>query len=484
MNAYASLARSARMVHALRPWVLYPCMVALALTAGAMLIWPPRSPHPLAFGFFAAACWALVGSRLLLVQRVLRHSRVPDAGRSVGIALALLAVPTVALPALVLAITHGLTLASLALLLLLLLCSVAGLLWALGPWLVAVIIMFTFYAVMLVSSLPALAWLRLPRDTRGPALLLLALALAGYLMWLWRAWLDRDPADYRVLSVPWVMRQGDQPGLDGLVSAFAVRRRLQSRDGRSAEGRRMLPLDCRKPAIVIRCCLGRPYIFVSRRELHTTIAVLLLFGLSGALGGWLLHWSAPGMVLALGGMAMMMLPLLLATGMLSLRLKAYPDFLTELALLPGLGSAAEARRHVLHAMLGRGQRRFALMAFSVMLLAFALGAPPTLLMLMLALTVLAFVGNIAAILDTWAMRPAPSLLRRTVLPLGWFALIALVVFTGLFVIGGNTGAGSGLNRMIVLVLSIGWALAIPALLTRLVIDWHRFQRRPHPFVQR
>ena len=482
MNAYASVARSARMVDALRPWVLYPCMVLLALTAGGVLLLP-HSPHVLPFGFIGAVCWALVGSRLLLVQRVLRHSRVPDAGRSVGIALALLAVPTVALPVLVLTITHGLTVASLALLLLLL-CSGAGLLWALAPALVAVVIMFTFYAVMLVSSLPTLAWLRLPHDTRGPALLLLALALAGYVSWLWRAWLDRDPADYRVLSVPWVMRQGDQPGFDGLVSAFAVRRRLQSRDGRSAEGRRMLPLDCRKPAIVIRCCLGRPYIFVSRRELHTTIAVLLLFGLSGALGGWLLHWSAPGMVLALGGMAMMMLPLLLATGMLSLRLKAYPDFLTELALLPGLGSAAEARRHVLHAMLGRGQRRFALMAFSVMLLAFALGAPPTLLMLMLALTVLAFVGNIAAILDTWALRPAPSLLRRTVLPLGWFALIALVVSTGLFVIGGNTGASSGLNRMIVLVLSIGWALAIPALLTRLVIDWRRFQHRPHPFVQR
>ncbi len=480
MNAYASLARSARMVDALRPWVLYPCMVLLALAAGGVLLLP-HGPHVLPFGFIGAVCWALVGSRLLLVQRVLRHSRVPDARRNVGIALALLAVPTVALPALVLAITHGLTVASLALLLL---CNGAGLLWALGPMPVAIAVPLTPSAVMLVSSLPALAWLRLSGTMQGPALLALTLALAGYLMWLWRAWLDRDPADYRVLSVPWVMRQGDQPGFDGLVSAFAVRRRLQSRDGRSAEGRRMLPLDCRKPAIVIRCCLGRPYIFVSRRELHTTIAVLLLFGLSGALGGWLLHWSAPGMVLALGGMAMMMLPLLLATGMLSLRLKAYPDFLTELALLPGLGSAAEARRHVLHAMLGRGQRRFALMAFSVMLLAFALGAPPTLLMLMLALTVLAFVGNIAAILDTWAMRPAPSLLRRTVLPLGWFALIALVVFTGLFVIGGNTGAGSGLNRMIVLVLSIGWALAIPALLTRLVIDWHRFQRRPHPFVQR
>ena len=479
MNAYASLARSARLVHALRPWVLYPCMVLLALIAGVMLLMPPHSPH--AFGFLAAVCWALVGSRLLLVQRVLRHTRVPDAGRSVGIALALLAVPTVALPALVLAITHGLTVASLALLLL---CNVAGLLWALGPWLVVIAVPLTPGAVVLVSSLPALTWLRLPGSMQGPALLALALTLAVYVSWLWRAWLDRDPADCRVLSVPWVMRQGDQPGFDGLASAVAVRRTLQGRDGRSAEGRRMLPLDCRKPAIVIRCFLGRPYAFVSRRELHATVAAYLLLGLGGVLGGWLLHWSVPGMVLAAGGMAMMLLPLPVATGMLSLRLKAYPDFLTELALLPGLGTAAEARRHVLRAMLENDQRRYTLMTLAAILLAFALGSPPTLLALMLALTVLAFVGNIAAILDTWALRPDPSPLRRALLPFGWFALIALVVITGLFVIGGNADAGSGLNRAIILMLVIGWAIAIAALSARLALDWRRFRRRPHPFLQR
>ena len=245
----------------------------------------------------------------------------------------------------------------------------------------------------------------------------------------------------------------------------------------------MLPLDCRKPAIVIRCCLGRPYAFVSRRELHTTIAVLLLFGLGSALGGWLLHWSVPGMMLAAGGMAML-LPLLVTTGMLSLRLKAYPDFLTELALLPGLGTAAEARRHVLRAMLENDQRRYTLMTLAAILLAFALGSPPTLLALMLALTVLAFVGNLAAILDTWALRPDPSPLRRALLPFGWFALIALVVITCLFVIGRNADAGSGLNRTIILVLVIGWAIAIPALLTRLALDWRRFRRLPHPFLQR
>ena len=479
MNAYARLVRSARMVHALRPWVLYPCLVLLTLIASAMLLMPPHSPH--AFGFIAAVCWALVGSRLLLVQRTLRHAQVPDSGRSVSIALALLAMPTVALPVLVLAITHGLTIASLALLLL---CNVAGLLWALGPWPVAIAVPLTPGTMQLVSSLPALAWLRLPGSMQGPALLALALTLAVYVPWLWRAWLDRDPADYRALSVPWVMRQGDQPGFVGLASAVAIRRRMQNRDGRSAEARRRLPLDCRKPAIMIRSCLGRPYSFVSRRELHTTVAVYLLVGLGGVLGGWLLHWSVPGMMLAAGGMAMMMLPLPVTIGTLSLRLKAYPDFLTELALLPGLGTGAEARRHVLRAMLKNDQRRYALMALAALLLAIALGAPPTLLVLMLALNVLAFVGNIATILDTWALRPDPSPLRRALLPFGWFALIALVVITGLFVIGRNADAGSGLNRAIILVLVIGWAIAIPALLTRLALDWRRFQRLPHPFLQR
>ncbi|MHB1617303.1 MAG: hypothetical protein ACYCUX_08550 [Metallibacterium sp.] len=481
MNAYARLACSARMVDALRPWVLYPCLVVLALIAGDMLLLTPRSPPVLLFGLIDAVCWALVGSRLLLMQRTLRHARIPADGRSVGIALALLAVPTVVLPALVLAIAHGLTLASMALLLL---CSVAGLVFALAPYLIAVAIVFAPYAVALVSQLPALAWLRLPRDAQGPPLLALALALAAYLMWLWHARLERDPADFHRLSVPWVMRLGDQPGFKGLTSTITAQRMLQRSDERSAKRPRALLFDCRNRARVIRHFLGRPYAYVSRRELHTTVAVYLLFGLGGVLGGWLLHWSVPGMMLALGGTALMLSPLPLATGTLSLRLKAYPDFLTELALLPGLGSAAEARRHVLRAMLGRGKRRLALMALAALLLVALLGAPPTLLVLMLALTALAFAGNLAAILDTWAMRPEPARAWRALLPFGWFALIALVVFTALFVVGHQASVGSGLNRPIILVLCIGWAIAIPALLTRLALDWRRFQRRPHPFLQR
>lgn len=480
MNAYASLIRSARMVHVLRPWVLYACLVMLALIAGVMLFTPPHHPHAFAFGFFAAACWALVGSRLLLVQRALRHARVPDVGRGIGIALALLAVPTVVLPVLVLASIHELTLASLALLLL---CNVAGLLWSLAPMLVSVAITLAPGAVSLLSPLPELAWLRLPRDTQGPALILLALALAAYVAWLWRAWLDRDPAECSVLSVPWVMRMGDLPGFGPMATNVANQRMLQRRDRRGTRRRLALPMDDRSPAMLIRQLLGPPYALGGRDRL-AVLAICLLSGLGGALGGWLLHWNAAGMVLALGGMAMMIMLLPLASVTLSLRLKVYPDFLTELALLPCLGKPAAARKHVLHAMLGRDQRDEMLMALAALLLAFALGAPPSVLILMLALTALALVAHIALVLNVLAMHPDLSLLRRALLPFGWFAVIALVTATGLFVIGHGAGAGSGINRAIFLVLGIGWAIAISTLLTRIALDWRRFQRRPHPFMQR
>jgi hypothetical protein len=263
----------------------------------------------------------------------------------------------------------------------------------------------------------------------------------------------------------------------------ANQRMLLRRDRRGTRRRLALPMDDRSPAMLIRQLLGPPYALGGRDRL-AVLAICLLSGLGGALGGWLLHWSATGMVLALGGMAMMIMLLPLASVTLSLRLKVYPDFLTELALLPCLGTPAAARKHVLHAMLGRDQRDEMLMALTALLLAFALGAPPSVLILMLALTALALVAHIALVLNVLAMHPDPSLLRRALLPFGWFAVIALVTATGLFVIGHGAGAGSGINRAIFLVLGIGWAITISTLLTRIALDWRRFQRRPHPFMQR
>lgn len=478
MTMLQQLKTAARMVHALRPLALYTCMVLLALTAGGMLMWPPRSPQPLAFGFFGAACWALVGSRLLLVQRAMQQFRMPHVRHSVGLALGLLAMLTVVLPALVMAMAGGLTIEALALLIL---CNLAGLVYALAPIWVVIAVGITPALLTFAASAHVLAALHLPAQPLAPFVVLMMLAAAGYGLWLWRAWLVREPSDFNSVYVPWVMRMGDQPGF---ASGVTIKRALQERDGRSTQRTRLLQFDLSCPASTIRYFLGRPYAFVSKRELGATVAVLLFFGLGSVLGGWLLHWSTQGMGLTLAGMAMMLLPLPTADAMLSLRLKSYGNFLTELALLPGLGTPRTARRHVLRAMLGRGQRRFALMAFALMLGTLLLGAPPRLLVLMFALTALAFVGNVAAIVNIMAMRHDASRLHRVLEPLGWFLAIALIMFTGIFAVNYHAAAGSGINRAIILVLGIGWAIAIAALLTRLAFDWRRFQRRPHPFLQR
>ncbi len=480
MNAYARLMHSARLVDALRPWVLYPCLVLLALSAGFMLI---LQPHHLRVGPFAFAdvfCWALVGSRLLLVQRALRHARMPRDGRSIGHAFALLAVPTIVLPTLVLAIIHQLTLEALSLLLL---WNVAGLLWALGPVPVAMAVNLT-PALMWAPHWFHSTWPRMPQAAQELLLPPLVLALAAYLARLWRAGLMREVDDFRPLSMPWVLRFGGQSWFDGSARAVATRQMLQRMDARMAQQAHALRFDAGDPAQRIRNVLGPPYAFVSRRESRKSIAIYLAFGLIGVLGGWLLHWQADGTVMALLGVAAMLSSLPIAAGTLSQRLKTFPGVLAELALLPGLGSTVQARRHVLRATLGAGQRRFALLALGAMLLAYALGAPAMLLAMMLALVVLAWVGNIALVLGAWALRPESSTLRRALLVFGGFALIQLVGPIAVVVIASPAGMGIGLYRAIILVLGSGWVIAIAALLTRFVLDWRRFRRCSHPFLQR
>ena len=79
-----SLVDSARLLAAVRPAVLYTCLLVLAALP---LVWlAPGSigtvsrQYGFASGLFGAWCWALLGSRLLLVQRLLRQQRVPREG--------------------------------------------------------------------------------------------------------------------------------------------------------------------------------------------------------------------------------------------------------------------------------------------------------------------------------------------------------------------------------------------------------------------
>ena len=474
MTMVQQLKIAARMVDTLRPSVLYTCMVLLTLTAGAMLIWPPRSPQPLAFGFFGAACWALVGSRLLLVQRAMRQLRAPRASGSVILAVGLLATLTVVLPALLIIALDG---ASPLALTLLLLVNLAGLLWALGPmWLAVLAPIGTFV------GLPNMV--HLPETIQTPMAIALTLTALAYALWLWRVWLVRDPSQFALQRVPWVLRLGDLPLYGGLVaSRIATQRFLQNHDRKASSSPRPRVFDRSKPVQTIRYFLGSPYALRQVRQARTTAAILSLFGLGSLLAGWLMHWNANGYKLALAGLAGMLAMATSGGGTIRSRKSASLNYLTELALLPGLGTPNATRRHLLRATLGWSVTRLAAIGFAMILSALLLGAPERLVMMMLAATALAFVFDTVNVVGELAMRHNESRPFKDLAPFGWFLVITLVVFTGIFVVGFNAAAGGGINRAIILILGIGWAILIPALLTRLTLDWRRFQRRPHPFLQ-
>ncbi|MHB1617302.1 MAG: hypothetical protein ACYCUX_08545 [Metallibacterium sp.] len=480
MNAYTSLIRSARMVHALRPWVLYTCLVLLALNMGVGIFASMRVTQAPDFagicGFIGGFLWALVGSRLVLIQREMRQMRAARPSSGIGFALMLLIVPTVLLPALVIVLRVGVSWEAMALLVLL---NALGLVWALAPGIVGV--GFAPYIWLISTQVLKL----LPTPTRAPAAVVLAVLVMVYLITIWRAALCKNLDDRWAFGLaPWALRHGDLPGLDGLVSKIAVQRTMQSHDGRAASRARTLQINPANPAQAIGYFLGSMYAPLNRRGDAIGIAMWWLFGLGGVLGAWLLHWSIPGLQLMVMGLAVMLLSPVLVGATLGMRLKASMNTLTELALLPGLGTPHAARKHLLRAMLRRSQLRLALMATTAMLCAFVLGASTDLLAMMLALSALALIGNIVAAVDVWAMRDATSPLLRALKLLAWFVIPQLILIIGFFAVHLMTAAGSGLNRAIILVLGIGWAIAIPALLTRLAFDWRRFQRRPHPFVQR
>ena len=479
MNAYASLLRSARMVHALRPWVLYPGMVLLALYMGVGIFASMRVTQAPDFagpcGFIGGFLWALVGSRLVLIQREMRQMRVAGPNNGIGFALMLLVVPTMLLPALVIVLRVGVSWQALALLVLF---NALGLVWALAPGIVGLV----FAPIGLISTQ---ALKLLPPPTRAPVAVVLAILVVVYLITIWRAALCKGLDDRWAFGLaPWAMRHGDLPGLDGLVSKIAVRRTMQSRDGRAASRPRTLQVDPANPAQSIGYFLGSTYAPINLRGDAIGIAMWWLFGLGGVLGAWLLHWSTAGLQLMLMGLAAMLLSPVLMGATLGMRLKASMNTLTELALLPGLGTPHAARKHLLRTMLRRSQLRLALMATTAMLCAFVLGASTDLLAMMLALSALALIGNIVAAVNVWAMRDATSPLLRALKLLAWFVIPQLIIFIGFFAVHLMTAVGIGLNRAIILILGVGWAIAIAALLTRLAFDWRRFQHRPHPFVQR
>ena len=474
-----SLADSARLLATVRPAVLYTCLIVLAVLTLSWLLPGPigtvSRKYGFASGLFGAWCWALLGSRLLLVQRMLRQQRAPRESIRVLLALALLCVPTVLLPAMLIIAMAGMQPLALTLLVLV---NVAGLLWALSPIAMAVLI-----AIGVPYGLPYLRGL--PEGPQFRILGVLTLAALTYAVWQWRTWLRRDPARYTLASLPWVLRVGDRSGLGTLgVEAAALSRAdfLRDADRQDEAG---LRLDSRRPAhpvFVLRCLLGSPYFEQRPRQARRVRIVTGLLVVGGLLAGHLLHWNPVGDGFALVALLPAMLPTLAEGSTIATRRTAWPDYFSEPALLPGLGSRGYAHRRMLHAALGFTTARIAAWGLAWMLGALLLGAPLRILMMTLAITAAVFLGSASETLNALAQ------LRRShgmesVVAFGWFFAIALVVFTGIFVVLFDTGGGT-LDRIVSLALAAAWSLMFAVLALRSLADWRAFRRLSHPFLQR
>ena len=207
MNASQTLRTTLRLVHGLRPSVLYAALALLTVIAGATLIMrtaPEAMRVATGCGLVGGLVWGLVGSRLLLVQRALRAMHAAQGDRVVRLALLLLALPTLLMPALAIGLCARSSWSALALLMMM---NAAGLLWAVAPVPVAIV------AAMLWSS-TGNALRFLPGPVRLPLLLVLAAAMLVYARHAWRrALFSEGDSRWPLGLAPWVLRLGDQPGL-------------------------------------------------------------------------------------------------------------------------------------------------------------------------------------------------------------------------------------------------------------------------------
>ena len=474
-----SLADSVRLLAAVRPAVLYTCLIVLAVLTLSWLLPGPIGMVSRKYGFasdlLGAWCWALLGSRLLLVQRTLRQQRAPHENIRVLLALALLCVPTVLLPAMLIIVMAGMQPLTLTLLVLV---NVAGLLWALSP---------TAVAVLIVVGVPyGLPYLRvLPEGPQFRILGVLTLAALTYAVWQWRAWLRRDRARYTLASLPWVLRVGDRSGLESFgFEAAALNRAglLRDADRQDEPGLRLDSRRAAHPVFALRCLLGSPYFEQRPRQARRVRIVTGLLVVGGLLAGHLLHWNPASNGFALVALLPVMLPLLVAGSTIATRRTAWPDYFSEPALLPGLGSRGYAHRRMLHAALGFTTARIAAWGLACMLGALLLGAPMRILMMMLAITAAAFLGSASETLNALARRRSGHGMEFVV-TFGWFFAIALVVFTGIFMVLFDTGGGT-LDRIVGLALAAAWSLMFAVLALRSLADWRAFRRLSHPFLQR
>ena len=481
------------------------CLLAGALAARLVLAaGDGRLQTPLVLLAFAAGLWWMtVGARWLLVMQDARTLRLPRTRARTGGSLASAVAQSLLLPAVLMACL-GAPFASSALLLADV-SLIAGLLWGLLPRYLALFAALLPSAAIFLSGY--LGWPSITDAAFAP--LGAELAVLGLLLVALRIdQLRRAPdREYSRWTIPMaLLLRGQQGVFEGLPRGPQCNLRGPAQGTASLDvdfdaWEKPRAADPRTDCRLIRMVLGPP--FAPRRariELRDWgLGIITMAALE--LVGWrllpldMLRAVNAVILLLLPALGLWVLPALASRRLIALFGKQPAAEVALLAHLPGLGDATRARSLLLRATLGEGLRRYAI-AVLLMIAAWLLlvGQPQVVPWLLVAALILAalmcyvMLGALAGV--NLEDRSTRYIVRAAIyfgvliplLYLSGFELIPLITLP----IAHKSTAHLLVTKFpwILAALAAAWSGVLVFALTRLRRNWRRFQRRPHPFMQR
>ena len=474
--ARSSHGAAALLAHAATPLLRYvAAALGLALgCASALMFWLGDPSERTSAGVFLAVAgvavvWGVWFSRLLLLHVEARQGLVPELQRELAGAGALAFVVSVAVPSLFLvaagvppwmalcalaaAACTGVLLAMLPRIMYLVLCLAPAMLVVLGSLL----------DLVFPAGLAVLRWRPSLVDVAWALPLLLAATA-----WRWRAIVDRGVEH---LSPWWqpTLLSGAKPGADwGWYSGGKLNAQMPDLFWPAGQTAGAGPGN---PVRSVRALLGTPFAPLSRVQIAVQVGmVAAAFGYVAAVG--FMDGTDLSLLAGAGIGAAAVMVLMFGQRLEALYVRRSTE-LDELALLPGLGTPALQRSHLLRAVLLPPSILAAALAMLLAAVIFLVGLSPA-----AALMLLLSAAGIVQVTLLACLRPIAGLRMN-----GWRMLllagpVALLAFAGTIYatsLEGEPGIG-------LLLLALPWIPAFLVLGTMTVATLRRFRRRPHPFL--
>ena len=471
-------------------------MIVMAVWVHANPVHSALDPLPPMLMLFGVIIWWMIpGVRLLLVHRELRALRAPRALRGTLAALAASVLITAILPAAALTVAgapFGSTLA--------LLCDAIALVlaWGLLPRYAGIAVGFVPSALIFAGS--ALDWPAPNNPTF--AVLGFEFAAIGALvaLWRWRALLDVEPGTCKSWRTPMVFLMRGQQGLlrGALNGGHAASAQNGTPAGRVRIAYSSAALD---PVTVMRHMLGGVYAPVGYserlRRRAPVLGVFLLLEVTAVLFLPLRMFQIINqtIVIWIVYFGALLFTMFYVHRLMDLFAHRSTHEVSLLAMLPGMGRPAIARRRLLAAT-ARPMLMQLLFTAGVLAAAWlAVGGDVRVLpvfVLMVLGTGLVTVALMLRALDSRALlgdgwRHVTLLLALSFLA---FALVLATNFGTDFLALQAHHNATGMTFVhdhaatLASALAASWALALVIAIQRVRANWRVFRRRPHPFLQR